>query len=296
MRLLVTGLWPTVDAPSAGTFVRDRVGDDPAIRVIAPTTYRGPMLLRYLLLTLRALSARGPFDVVEAHPLFPAGLVGLLAARLRRIPLVVYAHGADVRETALENPLYQGLARLVVRGAAAVATNSPDTAALVSRLGRTAIVIPPGVDLGRFRPTARPSEHRVLYLGGSMPHKGPEIAHKLADTLAGPGIRVIDPADIPAEIAEHDVVLVPSRLEPFGLVAAEAIASGRWVVAASVGGLRDVVIEGLNGTLVGDGDYAGALARVPDYDPEEVAATAARFDLTEHRRRMDALPWSDPCA
>ncbi len=65
----------------------------------------------------------------------------------------------------------------------------------------------------------------------------------------------------------HDVVLVPSVEEPFGIVAVEAIASGRWVVAAAVGGLPDIVIDGVNGTLVSDGDYEGALARVPDYDP-----------------------------
>ncbi len=116
----------------------------------------------------------------------------------------------------------------------------------------------------------------MLYLGGRNPRKGYEVAADLADTLVGPWLRDVEPDEIPAIMAEHDVVLVPSLAEPFGLVAVEAIASGRWVVARDVGGLRDIVIDGVNGTLVTDGDFAGALARVPDYDPQTVAATAQR--------------------
>jgi len=45
-------------------------------------------------------------------------------------------------------------------------------------------------------------------------------------------------------------------------------------VMIAVGGLTDIVIDGVNGTLVRDGDYARALGSVPDYDPQEVARTA----------------------
>jgi D-inositol-3-phosphate glycosyltransferase len=50
--------------------------------------------------------------------------------------------------------------------------------------------------------------------------------------------------------AAADVVLVPSRSESFGLVALEAQACGTPVVAASVGGLRYVVEDGVGGFLV----------------------------------------------
>ena len=62
-----------------------------------------------------------------------------------------------------------------------------------------------------------------------------------------------------------DVLVVPSRSESFGLVAAEAQATGLPVVAANVGGLRHVVEDGVSGVLV-DGwdpaDYSKALLRV----------------------------------
>jgi hypothetical protein len=160
----------------------------------------------------------------------------------------------------------------------------------VRALGREPIIIPPGVDLSRFSASPRPSRRRVLYLGGVQAHKGWDVARELADTRAGrPGLPEVAPADMPATMAAHDVVLVPSYAEPFGLVAAEAIASGRWVVARAVGGLRDIVIDGVNGTLVSDGDFAGALARVPDYDPFAVAATADRFDIAREREALAEL-------
>ena len=294
MRLLViTARYPTPDRPAAGAFVRDRL-DDPSLTatVIAPARYSSPGWLRYLAMLWAAVTRRGRFDGVEGHFVLPSGVIALLAARLRRLPLVVYAHGGDVRVMARRNRLMRWTAERVLHGADAVVANSHETAGLVAGLGASAEVIPPGIDLGRFTPSPRPVQRRVLYLGGDVAHKGVDVARQLADTLVGPGIREIDPSEIPALMSEHTVVFVPSRAEPFGLVAAEAIASGRWVVAAAVGGLLDVVSDGVSGSLVSDGDFAGALARVPDYDPATVASSADRFSIAEHRRRMAGL-WHD---
>jgi D-inositol-3-phosphate glycosyltransferase len=68
--------------------------------------------------------------------------------------------------------------------------------------------------------------------------------------------------------AAAEAVLVPSRSESFGLVALEAQASGTPVVAASVGGLRYVVTDGVTGFLVQGHDPAdhatGLLALLGD--------------------------------
>jgi D-inositol-3-phosphate glycosyltransferase len=293
MRLLVvTARYPTPDRPAAGVFVRDRLADPRLTSlVVAPRRYTGSPWQRYVALLWRGLTARGRFDGVEGHFVVPSGFIALVVARLRRLPLVVYAHGGDVREMAGRNRFLRWAARAVLRGADAVVTNSRDTAGVVAQLGAAATVVPPGVDLSRFSPQPHPDQRRILYLGGDLEHKGFEIARQLADTLVGPGIREVDPSEIPALMGSHTVVLVPSLAEPFGLVAAEAIASGRWVVARAVGGLLDIVTDGVNGSLVSDGDFAGALARVPDYDPATLASSADRFSIQEHRRRMAEI-WS----
>jgi glycosyltransferase involved in cell wall biosynthesis len=55
-------------------------------------------------------------------------------------------------------------------------------------------------------------------------------------------------------LASAALVLVPSLYEPFGLVALEAMRAGAPVLAADVGGLRDVVTQGSGGRLVGSRD------------------------------------------
>jgi glycosyltransferase involved in cell wall biosynthesis len=49
---------------------------------------------------------------------------------------------------------------------------------------------------------------------------------------------------------------VPSRREGYGLVAREAMAHGRTVVASAVGGLVEAIEDGVNGVLVPARDIA----------------------------------------
>jgi glycosyltransferase involved in cell wall biosynthesis len=289
--VLITRIWPSAERPSRGTFVRDRATGQRSIRVVRPRRrLAGPLVYGGLLLD--AIAIGPPIRGVEAHVLFPTGLLGLAVAQLRRVPLVLYSHGGDARSWASQPAPLRWLLRTVVRRATRVVTNSEDTAAYLRAMGVEPIVVAPGIDMTRFKPSPRTREGRVLYLGGRTRGKGYDVALELADTLVGPMLHDLDPAEVPALIAEHDVVLVPSEAEAFGLVAVEAIASGRWVVARDVGGLRAIVQDGVNGTLVSDGDFAGALARVPDWDPATIARTVRQYSI--HRWQEDmARVWAE---
>jgi glycosyltransferase involved in cell wall biosynthesis len=294
--LAITSVWPSAEHPSAGIFVANRFRGVRGVKVVVdPRSRQWPWrLVRFISLGLRAGSR---FDGVEAHILYTAGFVALVVARIRGLPLVAYAHGTDVREYFNWGRGYRFFVRQVVRHADLLVTNSEDTASYIRRIGGDPVVIPPGYDDDLFRPAPRRPEaaRRVLYLGGTTPRKGYDVAQRHADTLVGPGLQEAEPVEVARLIVEHDVVLMPSHAEPFGLVAAEAIGSGRWVVARDVGGLRDIVIDGVNGTLVSDDDWAGALSRVPDYDPMAVAGTVHQFALARWQERM-AAAWEDVLA
>jgi D-inositol-3-phosphate glycosyltransferase len=104
---------------------------------------------------------------------------------------------------------------------------------------------------------------RLLIIGGAS---GPDGEAELAKCRSialqrgvNDGIEVLDP--MPHEIlADYyraaDVVIVPSRSESFGLVAAEAQACGTPVVASDVGGLAYVVNPSESGLLVHGHDPA----------------------------------------
>jgi glycosyltransferase involved in cell wall biosynthesis len=79
---------------------------------------------------------------------------------------------------------------------------------------------------------------------------------------------------IQAAIESSLAVVVPSLGEGFGMVALEAMERGRPVIAASIGGLEDLVREGETGLLVPPGEaepLAAAILALAD-DPAQAAA------------------------
>ena len=72
-----------------------------------------------------------------------------------------------------------------------------------------------------------------------------------------------------------DIVVVPStKPEPFGLVAIEAMAAGRSVIAANHGGLSEIVVSGVTGSFVVPGSIGSLAAAIARYieDSERVTA------------------------
>jgi glycogen synthase len=68
--------------------------------------------------------------------------------------------------------------------------------------------------------------------------------------------------ELPALLAAADAVVLPSRYEPFGIVALEAAAAGAALVASTAGGLAEVVIHGETGLSFRPGDVPGLAAAV----------------------------------
>lgn len=64
----------------------------------------------------------------------------------------------------------------------------------------------------------------------------------------------LENADVLRVVAGSDVVLIPSKEEGFSLVAVEAALLRRPVVATTVGGLPETVVDGVTGSLVPLGD------------------------------------------
>lgn len=111
---------------------------------------------------------------------------------------------------------------------------------------------------------------RLVIVGGpSGPdsHAHPAGLRKLATRLGvADRVAILAPRpqhELAALYRAADVVLVPSHSESFGLVALEAQACGTPVVAADVGGLREIVRGG--GSLVGQHDPKAFAAAVVPY-------------------------------
>ena len=176
--LLVSSLYPGPDDPDYGPFVRSLAGELEAqghevVRVV--TDRRSGGLGKQVGFALRAAWAaiRHRPDVVYAHFLVPAGAIAAVASRLGRAPLVVTAHGRDVRNIG-ELRGVERLTRMAVRRASAIIavsdylrgellTKLPEAGGARSRSSTA------GVDLERFAPRDAAAARRQLGWEGEAP-------------------------------------------------------------------------------------------------------------------------------
>jgi glycosyltransferase involved in cell wall biosynthesis len=276
---LLTTSYPRNPGDVAGLFVRDAVEHLRAagleVEVVSPATFRhfgiayGDGIAnnlradkwRVLLLPLFLFSfaraarrAARDADIVHAHWL-PSGLAGLAT----RKPLVVQLWGSDV-ELAKRVPW---LFRPILRRARIVICASNALAADARALGaRDVRVIPSGIDVPEAVGEPEQPPH-ILYVGRLSAEKG---VLELAEAARGLPLVVVGDGPLRAALPQavgfvpHEelgpfyerasVVVVPSRREGYGVVAREAMAYGRAVVATQVGGLVDAIEDGVNGLLV----------------------------------------------
>jgi glycosyltransferase involved in cell wall biosynthesis len=288
--VVLTTSYPRHERDVAGLFVRDAVEGVQAlgieVDVVSPASFRHfgiayghgivgnlrrrpwlALLLPLFLLSFARAARRASrdADLVHAHWL-PSGLVALATGK----PFVVQLWGTDV-ELARRTP---SLFRPILRRARLAIVASEYLAGAARELGaREVRVIPPGVVIPEHVGEPEDPPH-VLFVGRLSPEKG--IHEFLGATEALPRVIVgAGPVEVPESVGfvprpelgayyeRAAVVCVPSRREGYGIVAREAMAYGRPVVASAAGGLADAVEDGVTGILVPPADVV-ALRRALD--------------------------------
>lgn len=108
-----------------------------------------------------------------------------------------------------------------------------------------------------IRPTLEQLPNTRLVLVGDGPAR-PALEREFAD-LPATFMGYLRGERLSQAYASADIFVFPSRLETFGLVVIEAMAAGLPVVASRVGGVGDIVSEGVNGYTFEPGDTAALL-------------------------------------
>ncbi|MEU4454564.1 glycosyltransferase family 4 protein [Nocardioides sp. NPDC023903] len=247
----------------------------------------------------------------------------IVVARAARVPVVCHVHEAEDDQPkpvrlALTAPLL--LATRVVANSRASRDVLVRTVKVLER--RTTVVYNgvPGPESVAARSRTPNEILRLVLVGRLSPRKGTDVA---LDALAEVRRRGIDArlrvcgsvfagyewfeqelrsrasdsdlagnveflgyvAEPARELERADVVLVPSRVEPFGNVAVEALLAERPLIASRVQGLAEIVTDSETGLLVTPGDahdLADAIQRLAT-DPALAAelASAGRKDAEE---------------
>ncbi len=178
-------------------------------------------------------------------------------------------------------------------------------------------VVPGGVSIERFPyrppPEREPGDKKIIFMSGraddqmkgfhTLRRAGEVLSEKRDDfeiwvTLAKPPnarpfIRYLgwrEQDELRRLYGEADICVVPSVWEePFGLVAVEAMASGRPVCASRVGGLQSIVVDGETGFLfTGDNRFelAHCLGLMLDH-----AALRRDMGMAGRRRAETVYDW-----
>ena len=315
--LIVSQMYPGPAAPDLGTFVAQveqalRGRGHEVDRAVLDSRSGGK--LRYLGLARRTLRARRP-DVVYAHFLVPSGLIAALGTRA---PLVVTAHGRDVRNIGWLPGIRAATAFVVQRAVTVICVSEYLRRELETRLpearGKTEVVSS-GVDLERFTVEPAPNGPPRFVCVGALEERKNVV--RLADafaqlgdgtlTFAGDGplrerlegrdrVRLLGRVphdDVPRLLAEAHVLCQPSLIEPLGQALLEGLACGRSVVATRIGGPPEFVPPDA-GVLVDPLDVAalaaalGQAASLPR--PNEAArAAAAAHDIRTQAARIEEI-------
>jgi glycosyltransferase involved in cell wall biosynthesis len=241
----------------------------------------------YLYALRRWLAAEEPSLVhVNTLPGLPEAVVARAAGW--RVLLHVHEMLGSTISHRLAGQIMRGYADVVVAVSRASAT-ALERHGIRARIVPNGIAVPAGVEgpVG-----ARPLV--VGFLGTVSRRKGTDtflvVARRIREQLQGIEFRIVGPTaggpearwasdvlavahaegiehrlatDVPRELAEWHMLLLPSREDPFPLVVLEAMAAGLPIVATAVDGIAEQVTPE-TGILVKEGDADGLTAAVRD--------------------------------
>ena len=314
--LLVSQFWPGENDPDYGVFIAqlaERLEARGHTIDRAVVDRRGAGRAGDVRLQLdTVLALRRKPDVIFAHFLVPAGFAGALATLLRRTPLVLMAHGQDVRNAVSPGVVRRATA-FAIRRAHTTIFNSAYLREQLPLTPKRSEVIDCGVDLDRFAGGDQAAARAELGLedaaGPVFLFAGSLIERKnvvrLADAFAQLGrgtlvvlgdgelrpqlegrenVRLVGRVTydlVPAYMTAADVVCLPSLEEPLGQVLLEAMASERSVVATTVGGPPEFVTPE-SGALVDPLDVESIRAGLEHTASLPTPNLAARTAAAEH--------------
>lgn len=215
------------------------------------------------------------------------------------------AGGRAARAQSLLAPFRRALRRLDARAAGRADAYVVNSAAIRSRVlssyGLDSQVVYPPVHTERLRP--RPRGERLLVISRLLPYKRVDLVVAAARrlglgldvvgdgpllddlrALGGPGTVFHGAAsdETVTQLLESCATVCVAGEEDFGIVAVEAQAAGKPVVAYGRGGACETVVDGVTGVLFDEqtvacvADAVAACGRL-DTAPERIAASAARF-------------------
>lgn len=222
-------------------------------------------------------------DIVHAQSL-PTGISAWAAKKLLKIPYAVWGQGSDVY---IPGRFIRVTSKNILKNADAVLALTEDMKQRMLEIcNRDISVVPNGISPEKFNIKSgekkKGNSKTIIFVGRLHPVKGVSylieamaIVHReMTDAkliLVGDGVErskleelaekldlnsciqfmgQVQQEIVPTMLQQADLFALPSLSESFGIVNLEAMAASLPIVATNVGGIPDIIEEGVNGYLV----------------------------------------------
>jgi glycosyltransferase involved in cell wall biosynthesis len=268
----------------------------------------------------RYVREHGKPDIIHAHAMFMGGIIGATLSQRSGVPLVITEHSTVYQRRAIPAFQVQE-ARTALAIAKSLLVVSPQLGEEMQRaLGPAAAHaewVPNMVDnaflLAPLKDARDPGAFRFLNVAFLHEKKGhADLLSAFAERFAGDSavqlriggdgaerdhlhslatslgiaeqvvwLGALSREGVLAEMSAADAFVLPSRIETFGVVVIEALASGLPVAATRSGG-PECIVEPSDGLLVEPGDVGGLGAAMV-----QLRAHADDYDAAQTRRRCE---------
>lgn len=276
---------------------------------------------------------RQNYDIVHAHGAVHTGYATVRACSSLRAKSVVTVHGSDIMYYSELNKSMRQISGYILSNADLLIAASEVLKRSVNSKNPNSNVkqLYTGIDFSRFttahthRRIESEERFRFIFVGNILESKGVfdllEASRELRTrgyscelSFCGTGndlhrlmskaqklgldnvsfLGAVGNDQLPQILAQHDVLVLPSHREGLGHVLIEALAVGRPVVGSNVGGIPEVISEGINGFLFTAGDVKDLVAAMvrsmvsfSTFDPEVLRKTVFdKFDIDTNAKTL----------
>jgi len=250
---------------------------------------------------------QGKYDLLHTHIAHYPLLIGIILKLFIGKKLLVTVHGSDLNVYG-KKPLFRSIIAWALRRADKVIVVSKDLGGLAREMGlsrRKVIYIPNGVDIKFFHPRVFIKyDYDVLFFGGIKWQKGLDYLLNATKTLVDQGVNLkvaiagsgpylkllmektcylgiegnicflgeLNSLSLRDTIWKSKLVVFPSVSEGLPCSLLEAMACSKPIVATAVGGIKNVIKNGVNGILI---------------PPQDSKAIAYSILLLTHNHEME---------
>ncbi|MCK4257776.1 MAG: glycosyltransferase [Halanaerobiales bacterium] len=276
------------------------------------------------------------YDIVHAHGAVHTGYAAVRACTEKGIKSVVTVHGSDIMYYSNLNNQMKEISNYIFKNADSILAVSNGLKKVINdKNPETRVeVLYTGIDLSKFNIINNENKNKkttkigFIFVGNLLQSKGiNDLINAFSKLIAkgyeckltfcgtGDQLRVlkricnelnleqisflgaVENDKLPDVLADHDILVLPSHREGLGTVLIEALAMGKLVIGASVGGIPEIINNEINGYLFETENVSDlykkmeiAMTSYENFDPYLLRETVKnKFCVDLNSKRLNAI-------